>query len=82
MQRNFYKLLIIGNPHPTIPHIPTRNNGMVEKYKLPGTIPGTIPVKHAYAFPCQQNKPEAVMLPLPPMNRDSCDSLHLHDKGL
>jgi hypothetical protein len=29
--------LIIGNPHPTILHIPTRNNGI--KNKLPGTIP-------------------------------------------
>jgi len=30
MSRKFYKLLIIGNPQPTIPHIPNRNNGIME----------------------------------------------------
>jgi hypothetical protein len=30
MYRNFYKLLIIGNPQAAILHIPNRNNGIME----------------------------------------------------
>jgi len=30
MSRKFYKLLIIENPQPTIPHIPNRGNGIME----------------------------------------------------
>jgi len=30
MYQKFYKLLIIGNPPPTILHIPNRNNGIME----------------------------------------------------
>jgi hypothetical protein len=34
VNRKFYKLLIIGNPQPTILHIPNRNNGLIAFYAL------------------------------------------------